>query len=595
MCGIAAQFNFTEDYSLILTRNLMHRGPDNQSLLKIGDITLIHTRLAIQDIENGSQPMVIGNHAIVFNGEIYNHNELRKRVKNHIFRTNSDTETFLALFVEYGIRCLNFCDGMFAFIIIDKKNNTCYFGRDRVGKKPLYYFHYDNKLLIASELNSIISSISNLNLNKTALEAYFRLGFFFNENTPYKNILSVKPGHVYETNTKNIKISKKRFFNLANYYSDNKGLNYFETVEKTDSILRKSISNRLLSSDLEVGVFLSGGVDSSLIAKVSKDIRNNVKTFTVGFDYGIDESDTARRTSEIIGTDHHDIKISVNIERDIERILGLYGEPFIDSSAIPSYYVSKEAKKFVSVVMNGDGADELFGGYRRYIASQNFLRNFSKYLAYFDKFLPKNKNSYLNYIHRLAKGRNKTNLDFYLSYTNDILEDVYKINNQNKVIREVGDFISKSTETIKNPVKNLMYLDSTNSLEARSPFLSKDFLEFTPQINPSYLVKGFKNKIILKDLLKKYKLTHLNNKPKRGFEVPLVDWVNNDLKSIIVDSIKETNSLHNYFDKSFVNNLIDSKINTSEFKRSKILWSMFTYSVWHKNFKARQGISHKEN
>ncbi|MBT6223508.1 MAG: asparagine synthetase B, partial [Rhodobiaceae bacterium] len=286
MCGIAGLINFSDGYSKSIKQSLFHRGPDAQSEYRYKNIQLIHTRLSIQDIKHGDQPFVIGQYVIIFNGEIYNHLELRKKLKNHIFKTDSDTETLLALYIKFGISALEMCDGMFAFVILNKLNNKLILARDRIGKKPLYLFKKAEKIFFASELNTLLFSIPDLSVDEDAIFSYLRSGFFFQETTPYEDIEEVMPGHVYELDINSLEINKKEYFSISEQYENTSDIGHEEAIKQLDLILHRSIKNRLISSELDVGTFLSSGIDSSLIVAIASQYVSNLKTFTVKFEKG---------------------------------------------------------------------------------------------------------------------------------------------------------------------------------------------------------------------------------------------------------------------------------------------------------------------
>ena len=284
MCGIAGLNNFENTYTDTIHQSLYHRGPDAKTQYQDKNLQLIHTRLSIQDIKNGNQPFVIGQYVIVFNGEIYNHLELRKRLKKHVFKTLSDTETLLALYIEYGPKALEMCDGMFAFIIYDQENNKLILARDRIGKKPLYLYRNGRKVFIVSELNALLHSIPELSIEEDAIASFIKVGFFHQNSTPYKDVEVVIPGHIYEINISSLSINKYRYFNILEQYKPDKDITHEEALLQLDFLLNKSVKDRLLSSDLDVGAFLSGGIDSSLIVASASQYIDRLKTFTVKFD-----------------------------------------------------------------------------------------------------------------------------------------------------------------------------------------------------------------------------------------------------------------------------------------------------------------------
>ncbi len=609
MCGIAGTINYNNNLDLIKT-SLFHRGPDKQDIYSYNNIHLIHTRLSIQDVSHGHQPFEFKNYVIVFNGEIYNHLYLREKyLKDFIFTTNSDTETLLYLYIKFKHKMFELLDGMFAFAILDKSNNIIILSRDRAGKKPLYMYTDSNSLMFASELNAIKAGIPDLELNENEIAAYLRNGFFFKTATPYKNVLEFEPGFVYEIDIDSLHIKKEKYFDILDFYQKDKIYDFDYAKSELDNILHKSVKDRLLSSDLEVGAFLSGGIDSSLIVAVASQYVNKLKTFTVKFEGTFDESHLARLTANKYNTQHHELSISMNLKDDIEKILANYGEPFMDSSAIPSYYVSQEAKKHVTVILNGDGADEIFGGYRRYVPIANNWVKFASYFSFLSKILPKshNKQSIYNYATRLLAMSSKSGLDFYNSATNDIFEDVYKFNKNNTCI-QMNDYINTIENENITELSKILYMDfnlilqsdllkkmdiatMAHSLEGRSPFLSKYMLEFAPRLADKFKISGATTKFLLRELSKQYLPQELISQPKRGFEVPLKNWIENDLKDNVFDALNHNSYSQKFVDKGFINNLLEKRIPVSDEKRAKILWTLYSLESWHKNGEAK--INHK--
>ena len=600
MCGIAGAINYNRSQLRRVGQLLTHRGPDAYNESSFENITLMHTRLSIQDIHLGHQPLSYKNYLMVFNGEIYNHLELREKyLQEFLFTTHSDTETLLYMYLKYKEKMFQHIDGMFAFAILDKKENRLFLARDRSGKKPLYLYKKGNTLFFSSELNTIKGTFSNLEIDEEHISSYLRSGLFFQEDTPYKNVENLQAGHFYEIDIETLQITKQRYFDMLAFYQEEKTLPYEEAKSHLDQILHRSVKDRLLSSDLEVGAFLSGGIDSSLIVAIASKYKKKLKTFTVKFDGAYDESYLARLTAKKYATDHHELSISMNLKDDIEKILCNYGMPFMDSSAVPSYYVSAEAKKHVSVILNGDGADEIFGGYRRYVPLANGWTALASKLSYLLKFLPKphNKHSLYNFAYRLLTISSKENLDFYLSATIDIFEDAYTFD-KNQSLERMNRFIQ---QTHLDPLSKMLYLDfnillfsdllvkmdiatMAHSLEGRSPFLSKYMLEFAPTLKNSYKVKGSQTKYILRDLAKNYLPTELIHQPKRGFEVPLKSWIESDLKENVFDKLGSANSYSSQFiDYTFIQSVLEKKLNISDEKRAKMLWSMYSLEVWKDN------------
>ncbi len=602
MCGIAGTINFNDSKIEDIKQSLYHRGPNEQNIYSSNNTNLIHTRLAVQDISNGHQPFEYKNFVIVFNGEIYNHMYLRQEyLKDFVFTTTSDTETLLFLYIKYQNKMFDMIDGMFAFCILDKLHNKLILSRDRAGKKPLYLYKNNNSILFASELNAIKAGVENLKIDEEQISTYLRNGFFFKTITPYKNVSEVEAGFIYEININTLEIKKEKYFDILDFYKKDKITDFEIAKNKLDDILHKSVKDRLLSSDLEVGAFLSGGIDSSLIVAVASKYVNKLKTFTVKFDGSFDESHLAKLTANKYNTEHYELNISMNLKDDIEKILLNYGEPFMDSSAIPSYYVSKEAKKYVTVILNGDGADEIFGGYRRYVPIANNWVRLASYFSSLTKILPKphTKKSIYNYAYRLLAMSGKSGLDFYNSATNDIFEDVYNFD-KNNMINSMDNFIRSIENDNISELSKILYMDfnlilqsdllkkmdiatMTHSLEGRSPFMSKYMLEFAPRLADKFKIKGTTTKYLLRELSKQYLPSDLINQPKRGFEIPLKSWIENDLKENIFDALNSNCYSEGFIDKKFINDLLNKKINVSDEKRAKMLWTMYSLEVWKKN------------
>ena len=347
-----------------------------------------------------------------------------------------------------------------------------------------------------------------------------------------------------------------------------------------------------------MGAFLSGGIDSSLVVAIAAQYKTKIKTFTVKFDGVYDESALAKQTANRYDTDHHELTISMDLVNEIEQILLNYGQPFMDSSAVPSYYVSKEAKKYVTVVLNGDGADELFGGYRRYVPYANGWLSFASKLSFLLNVLPlsNDRKSMYNYVTRLLSLAKKDGIENYLSATTNIYENIYQIES-NVIIDEINSYTKNNT---LDDLCKMLYLDfnlilpqnllvkmdiatMSNSLEARSPFLSKYFLELAPQLGNSLKINGFTTKYVLRELSKKYLPKVIIKQPKRGFEPPLKKWVNNDLKVIIDDSLNGDCYSSSFISKSFIDSILADKLAISKERRAKILWNLFSLETWYKS------------
>lgn len=606
MCGIAGSIHHPLNIAQ-LTRDLWHRGPDEQNTFEAGVLQLHHHRLAILDIAGGQQPMEYGPFTIIFNGEIYNHREVRKKY-NFNCKTNSDTETILHAYEKLGAECLHDFDGMFALAIYDKQKQELFLARDRAGKKPLYYYTDGKKFLFASELNALHRQLP-LEINEDHIRQYLRMGYFYKSSTPYKNVFELPAGSYATVSLQAPQVHVSKWWNIHQYYNQKSTDGYQAASEKIDAILHEAIKNRVESSDLEVGSFLSGGIDSGLVTAIAKQYNASLKTFTVSFDGEYDEAPLAKLVADRYKTDHHEIKISFdNLSNDIEKILSNYGDPFFDSSAIPSYYVSQAAKKHLTVILNGDGGDEIFAGYRRYVpfAKYDFFKAgfITRGMASFlHAVMPAshNKKSKYNYFYRLADLARKNNLGIYLSSTIDSFEgfEKYLIGDDSYLGVVKKDFEDMNNSGLSG-LQKIMNLDFDNilagnllvkmdiatmahSLEGRSPLLCKGLLEYVPAINDSFKIKGTQTKYILRRLSERYLPAELINQPKRGFEIPLKKWIDGELKDKISSYILSPDAYSNNFvDTNFVKNLWNRKLKTGDEKRAKMIWTLFALEVWYK-------------
>ncbi|MEO6721176.1 MAG: asparagine synthase (glutamine-hydrolyzing) [Ferruginibacter sp.] len=608
MCGIAGAVNFRLPYQQI-NSDLFHRGPDEQNSFAVDNIDLHHLRLSIVDIAGGKQPMHLDDrYTIIFNGEIYNHNEIRARLGLH-GTTSSDTETLLLLYRKFGVDLLRHLDGMFAFAIYDQQEKKIFIARDRAGKKPLYYFADGEKIVFASELNCLKGMLP-LQINPDNFYHYLRLGSFYKKLTPYKNVTELQAGSFILIDCNTLDIKEQCWWDINEFYIKPNHDSFEQSLEKVDGFLHAGIKRRVESSDLEVGSFLSGGIDSGLVTAIASEYNRSIKTFTVSFAGEYDEAPLAKLVAEKYGTVHHEIKISFeSLQSDLEMILSNYGEPFFDSSAIPSYYVSAAAKQHLTVILNGDGADELFGGYRRYVpfARHDFFKKsggIKNIAGLLKKVLPQptNKKSAYNYLFRLASLASKESLEIYLSAGVDIMEDFEQYINHptHDYLQPMREDFNKIARQDISGLKKIMNMDfnatlfsqllvkmdianMANSLEGRSPFLSKELLEYSPGMNDKFKVDSRTTKVLLRTLAKKYLPAQLINQPKRGFEVPLKNWVNNELKEIVGDYVGADSALCNQFVyKHFTRSLLNDKIKIPAEKRAKILWMLMSMEIWYK-------------
>ncbi|WP_207425884.1 asparagine synthase (glutamine-hydrolyzing) [Pedobacter sp. SYSU D00535] len=610
MCGIFGTLNHkVSPQRAEIFDGLFHRGPDEQASISCDNTELFHTRLAIQDLGlGGKQPMEYNGLYLVFNGEIYNHLELRDKygLKSE---SNSDTRTILLLFELLGIRMLDDFDGMFAFALYDSRNHSLYLARDRAGKKPLYVYNDGKKLAFSSELN-ILYRVMKPQINYESVADYLYLGYYYRKATPYIHVKELENGHYLKVDTTTGHSTDIQWYSIENSYNKKHNISYHEALDQLDHKLNIAVKRRLDSSDLDVGSFLSGGIDSGLVTAIAAANSRSLKTFTVRMEGAYDESSLAQKVSERYGTDHTVVDISFSdLQNEIEELLINYGEPFCDNSAIPSYYVAKAAKKHITVVLNGDGADELFGGYRRYVPFRHFDFFKSSSITHLAaktliKFLPvaNEKKSRYNYMYRLLKFAgfsdplklySSASSDIFVGFENqfiyrpalhDITQNLTGVNNLS--VSSLDKLLLMDFQTIlfSGLLPKMDIATMANSLEGRSPFLSKELLEFAPGLDESYKINSITTKYILRDLAKRYLPAELIQQPKRGFEVPLKQWVDTSLKEIIESYLLSSNTLYEkIIKKDFIKALLTKKVPVSAEKRAKMIFCVFALEVWYKN------------
>ncbi len=615
MCGIAGSVNFGLNIPQ-LTKDLWHRGPDEQATFAEGNIQLHHHRLSVLDIEGGKQPMNYGHLTLIFNGEIYNHKELRTQFGLTGCRTNSDTETILHLYAGYGKEALREMDGMFALAIYDRKARQLFLARDRAGKKPLYYYCDDKRFVFSSELRALHHQM-NLEINPDHISGFIGTGFFFNTQTPYNNVFELPAaGYAYVSVSESPVVKTGTWWNIENCYEKNNPDNEETALEKTEALLHTAVKRRVESSDLEVGSFLSGGIDSGLVTAIAKQYNPSLRTFTVAFEGEYNEAPLARIVADKFNTDHKELRISFDtLSNDIETILSNYGEPFYDDSAVPSYYVSREAKKYLTVILNGDGGDEIFGGYRRYVPfskidffKDSLLRQSA--FRFFHSLTPSrdDKMSKYSYLRRMMFLGSGKGFATYLRATTDIFEGytekafLGKAANNSEAIAVFEGIASSKLSGLQKimlldfkmilPALLLVKMDiatMANSLEGRSPLLCKELLEYIPGLPDDFKIHGTQTKHLLRKLAAKYLPDIIIRQPKRGFEVPLKKWVSNELRDVIGDYLNSPSALYpSYLNKNFVMSLLDNHGSVAGEKRAKMLWLLFTMEVWYKKVYKQQ-------
>ncbi len=584
MCGIFGFFLFDKSNDLnehslkLATESLKHRGPDaNGSWFSEKDgIYLGHRRLSILDLSNkGNQPMIsnCGRFVITFNGEIYNYRELALYLKTKYrleFKNGTDTTVLLELISKFGLKkTLSLIEGMFAFALWDKKIKKLYIARDRFGEKPLFYYRNSSFLMFSSELKAIKALCGpKLKISSNSSFYYSLLGYIPAPLSIYEDIFKVMPSEFIELDmSKGIKKKKYYFINSENKH---KKVSYSILKEQIQEGIEDSIK-KMMIADVEVGCFLSGGVDSSLVAMLmQKNSTKKIRTFTVAFnEKEYDESDYAKEIADLVGTNHKEIKVNINdMIVHLDKLIDIFDEPFSDSSFIPTYLISKLASNDVKVVLSGDGGDEVFLGYNRYLFSRK-IDNFKKYspeflrscLSYFLNKVPSNYYDRASepfqkmlgihgFSHKIQKLSNvlnfKNNSDYYRklnSFDSDILK--CKNNRKDKFFQNYQNFSLLESVQMNDidyylPNDILVKVDRSsmsNSLEVRSPFLNHKLVNEAFKLPLESKLKRNSTKYILKDLLSDYMPRSFSFRPKMGFAIPIERWIKKKKFSSMIDNI----------------------------------------------------------
>lgn len=642
MCGIAGIINF--DRRPVIQEQLkemnsfnVSRGPDAEGYWMENNIGFCHRRLSIIDLsEYGSQPMedVHRKVIITFNGEIYNYKELQQELKknNYSFKSNSDTEVILNGYLAYGIEeLLQKLDGMFAFVLYDKATNRAYACRDRFGKKPLYYLYNQNKFSFSSDIRSIWKSDPHLLLDYDSLDYYLSELSVPQPHTIWKEIKQVRPAHYIQVDIDQKSCVEKKYWQIN--FTGKLNLSLAETEDCLENMLTAAIKKRLVS-DVPIGCFLSGGIDSGLITAIlASHSAEKINTFSVGvMDDDLNELPLARKLAERYQTNHTEIIVEPNIVDLLPELVYGFGEPFADSSSIPSYYIAREIGKDFKVAIGGDGGDELFGGYYDY-----------RWAYLTDRYIGKYPNKTLRLLvtkmNQLACKFGVTNVNYGL------LQDYYKTRGGMKLYREMGfhpnekhhlyhtDFSRNRNEftlkylsnnwndsnksfspfslkkkegrkqdsrkatitdtlfeaSLKTRLLNdyLVKVDRTsmmNSLEIRSPFLDYQLAEFAASIPAHIKMKDGIQKYLLKKLAVKYIDKDIFKRKKMGFGIPVKQWIKNELKDFVSDLLlSERANSRKIFNRAYIANLLNEH-NTDKCDHTHKIWALVCLELWFQKF-----------
>ena len=630
MCGIVGFIDFNKRSSekklKDMTDILHHRGPDDSGYSfydqPTSQIGMGHRRLSILDLsKHGHQPMQFETYEIAYNGEVYNFKEIRDELTplGYNFESDSDTEVILKAYHQWGIKAVDKFIGMFAISIYDKANQKIILIRDRAGIKPLYWYWKDDLFMYASELKSFHEhSDFQKKINRDALALYLQYGYILQPHTIFENTHKLGSGHYLEIDLKNKKIKEKVYWNVIDFYNKPKlNISEDEAIEKMEKLLKSAFEYRMVS-DVPVGVFLSGGYDSSIVTALLQDGRKEkLNTYTIGFhEKGFDESPYAKQVSEHLGTNHTEYYCTQKDALEIiPKLCEIYDEPFGDSSAIPTTLVSQLAQKNVTVSLSADGGDEIFAGYGKYDHCIKYFHTLNK----IPKFLKPILSSTMDTINpKYIPIFNKTyNFDTRYEKLQNMLKandvaDAMQCISQHFPDKDIKKILKSNTRTLKtkfshkashvnDDINSMLAIDYQTymvddiltkvdratmsvSLEGREPLLDHRIIEFAAQLPSSLKYKDGDKKWILKQITHKYLPKEMMERPKMGFAVPITEWFKDELKEYFLKYLnKKRLDKEGIFKSEEIITLRDEYLsgNTSNVQR---LWFILMFEMWYERW-----------
>ncbi|HMM81119.1 MAG TPA: asparagine synthase (glutamine-hydrolyzing) [Pyrinomonadaceae bacterium] len=625
MCGITGFVNNSDraaDRELLeaMNRAIIHRGPDEDGFYVKDNVGLAMRRLSIIDLAGGQQPIHNFDKTkwIVFNGEIYNYRELRKGLieRGRKLYTNSDTEAVVALYDEFGVDCLEHLRGMFAFAIWDESDRSLFLARDRVGKKPLLYSHQPNgDLIFGSEFSAVLKhpSISR-DVDRGAIDSYLSFLCVPAPQTAFKAIRKLEPGHWLRW--KDGRIETKRYW-LPDFSKKIK-ISEEEAIEETTRILREATKLRLIS-EVPLGAFLSGGVDSStVVALMAQESATPVKTFSIGFEeQDFSELKYAKKVAEHIGAEHHEFIVRPDAIELLPTLVEHYGEPYADSSALPTYYVSRETRKHVTVALNGDGGDESFAGYERHMAMQ-FAEAYKRIPSALRKafiegpvgLLPTSeiKKTRIRDVQRFFISASEPRIERYFRWMSTfkpkVKEEIYTPEFSREVagnaaIDLLGNWFRRANgsgvldatlltdQMTYLPNDLLVKVDiasMANSLEARAPFLDHKVIEFAASLPENLKMPRYRNKYLLKKVAARLVPREVIYRRKMGFGVPVGHWFRREMKDFVRDVLlSESFRKRGIIRPEAVEKIVDQHIN-GIVDHAFPIWTLLMLELWYRRF-----------
>ena len=624
MCGLTGFCDFNKKLRQSdlgnATDTLKHRGPDSGNVAffdaPAANVGLGHRRLSILDVSSaGNQPMYSddGSVCVILNGEIYNFKEIRQELEGlgYSFHSDSDTEVIIKAYQQWGIESVNRFIGMFVYAIYDQKKELLFILRDRPGVKPLYFFHKNDCLMFASELKAIYTYPGfEKEINPQAVTLFFNYGYIRAPHTIFKNTFKVQPGHYIRIDLSKKKVEDHKYWDVVDHYNKPKlKISEPDAEDQMEKLFHTAFQYRMVS-DVPVGVFLSGGYDSSLVTAIlQKNSTQKIKTFTIGFrEEKWNEAKDAKKIAEYLGTDHHEYYCSTKEAQDIfPELADIYDEPFGDSSGIPTTLVSRFARKHVTVSLSADGGDEIFAGYPRYDYIAKITKLFNKtpnFVLNTGKFMVNTSMSVFPRLKKVHKARRVAEIlntykthgitDIYSRLFNykeitqllpgfdskiGLLDDIGHVNGEN-------DFINKEllfdyrTYMVDDILTKVDRATMSVGLEGREPLLDHRIIELAAQLPSELKYNNGQKKYLLKKITHKYVPKELMDRPKSGFTFPMQEWLTGDLKHYLFEYINEEQiSKHNLIDAKTAIAIRDEFLAGGE-KRETQMWLILMFQMW---------------
>jgi asparagine synthase (glutamine-hydrolysing) len=599
---------------------IVHRGPDDEGIYAHGPVGLGMRRLSIIDLAGGHQPIHNEDRSvwIVFNGEIYNFPELHEQLtkRGHRFYTHSDTEVIVHLYEDLGVGAIRQLRGMFAFALYDFRQNSLLLARDRLGKKPLHYALHKGSLLFASEIKALLAVEPGLStIEPAALLDYFSVGYIPDPKTAFAAISKLAPGHALEF--RGGRVSLHQYWDLPAYGTNDPGSEE-ACLDEVEQRLSEAVRIRLLS-EVPLGALLSGGVDSSIVvALMARASSAPVKTFSIGFrETDFSEAVHARAVAQKFGTEHHEFIVEPELTETVDKLTAKMEEPFADSSMVPTYHVCRNARRHVTVALSGDGGDELFAGYDRYLVHlgrqkyewipawagrlfRNHLYPWVPKAAYGRRLMfnlsLNERERYLDSLSYLpAQGRERSlfSTDF-LSTIEQVpaLEDFRRYFDRAPAEDKISRLLYLDTKTYltADVLAKVDRMSMLNSLEVRCPLLDHVFVEWTAQLNSRWKLHFGERKYLLRRLAERLGVPSTAiHRPKQGFALPLTHWWRNQLKDGMLGILLEPKTLERgYFNRKAVRQLVEEHLRGRR-NRPTDIWLLLIFELWHRNFLSAVG------